>query len=266
MNFWEIFLYSFIQGVTEFLPISSSAHLFLLENIFNWPVSGRTMAIAAHLGTLIAVIFFLKKDITKIFTSLNKVKDHKIDKNIIFLRNLIIITMPVLIIGLLIFKNLDKQLLLLNVVAWSSLIGGILLYISDKYRNQERDIYSLSILDSLFIGFFQIFALIPGASRAGCIITASRILKLKRIDATKLGLYSGIPTIAGAVILEFFWIINNALNKQEFLFTIIISILSFIFAYLSILFLIRWLQNYTFIPFVIYRITIGITLLYLVNT
>ena len=89
MNFWEIFLYSFIQGVTEFLPISSSAHLFLLENIFNWPISGRTMAVAAHLGTLIAVIFFLKKDITKIFTSLNKIKDHKIDNNIILLRNLI---------------------------------------------------------------------------------------------------------------------------------------------------------------------------------
>ena len=266
MNLWEIFLYSFIQGVTEFLPISSSAHLFLLENIFNWPISGRTMAIAAHFGTLIAVIFFLKKDITKIFTSLNKIKGHKIDKNIMLLRNLIIITIPILIIGLSIFKNLDKQLLLLNVVAWSSLIGGILLYISDKYRNQERDIYSLSILDSLFIGFFQIFALIPGASRAGSIITASRILKLTRIEATKLGLYSGIPTITGAVILEFFWIVSNALNKQEFLFTIIISILSFIFAYLSILFLIRWLQNYTFIPFVIYRITLGIVLLYLINT
>jgi undecaprenyl-diphosphatase len=266
MNLWEIILYSFIQGVTEFLPISSSAHLFLLENIFNWPVSGRTMAIAAHLGTLIAVIFFLRKDIAEIFTSLNKIKDHKINKNIILFRNLIIITIPILMIGLFIFKNLDKQLLLLNIVAWSSLIGGILLYICDKYRNEERDIYSLSILDSLFIGFFQIFALIPGASRAGSIITASRILKLTRIESTKLGLYSGIPTIAGAVILELFWLINNALNKQEFLFIAITGILSFIFAYLSILFLIRWLQNYTFIPFVIYRIILGLILLYLINT
>ena len=266
MNFWEMVLYSFIQGVTEFLPISSSAHLFLIENIFNWPVSGRTMAIAAHLGTLIAVFVFLKKDITKIFTSLPQIKDYKIDKNIILLRNVIIITIPILIIGLLVFKNLDKQLLLLNVIAWSSLIGGILLYIADKHRNEKRDIYSLSILDSLFIGFFQIFALIPGASRAGSIITASRLLKLTRIESTKLGLYSGVPTIAGAVILEFFWLINNALNKQEFLFIVIISILSFLFAYLSILFLIRWLQNYTFLPFVIYRITIGTILLYLINT
>jgi undecaprenyl-diphosphatase len=265
MEFWEIVLYSIVQGITEFIPISSSAHLIILENLLNWPVSGRTMAISAHLGTLIAVIIFLKKDIMKILNSFYQLRNTNLDKNIILIRNLIAITIPILLIGLIVFKNLDKQLLSLSVIGWSSIIGGAILYISDKYRNGERDIYSLSILDSFFIGAFQIFALIPGSSRAGTVITAARMLKLTRIESTKLGLYSGIPTITGAVILELIWLLSNKVDNQEYLYILIVCTLSFIFAYLTIIFLIKWLKNYTFFPFIIYRISIGIIILFLIS-
>ena len=265
MEFWEIILYSAIQGITEFLPVSSSAHLVIIENLLNWPTSGRTMAIAAHLGTLIAVIIFLRKDIQKIYTSIHNIKIYQIDKNILLIRNIILITLPIYIVGLIIFKNLDKYLLTLSIIAWASIIGGALLYISDRFRNEERDIYSLNILESLFIGIFQIFAIIPGASRAGAIITAARILKLTRINSTKLALYSGIPTIAGAVILELIWLLSKDINYQEFLYIMITSILSFIFAYLAIILLIKWLKTKSFAPFVIYRISIGIIILYLIS-
>ena len=265
MELWEIILYSFTQGVTEFLPISSSAHLFILEYLLNWSVSGRTMAISAHLGSLLAVCIYLKKDLLKIFYSFYFLKKFKKDNNILLVRNLFLITFPILLVGLLIFKNLDKELLSFNLIAIASIIGAGLLYIIDNNKTEKRNIYSLSILDSLFIGLFQIFALIPGASRAGTIITAARILKLTRIESTKLGLYSGIPTILGAVILEALWLINNISNNQEVIFIILILLLSFFFAYLSIIFLIKWLKNYSFLPFVIYRISLSIIILYLIN-
>ena len=265
MNFWEIIIYSIIQGITEFLPISSSAHLFILEYLFDWPISGRTMAISAHLGSLFAVGIYLKKDLLEILYSYGKFNYFKENHHILLIRNIFIITIPILIIGLFIFKNLDKELLSLNIIAWASIIGASLLYISDNYKGEEKNIYSLSIRNSLFIGFFQVFALIPGASRAGMIITAARILKISRIDATKLGLYSGIPTILGAMTIETIWLFNNIISKQEIIPIILVLVLSFAFAYLSIGFIIKWLKNYTFLPFVIYRITMGIIILYLIN-
>jgi len=167
--------------------------------------------------------------------------------------------------GLFVFKNLDEKLLTLNVIAWSSIIGASLLYIADNFKPQKRDIFSLSLLECLFIGILQVFALIPGASRAGVIITAARILNIKRIDATKLGLFTSLPTIIGAVLLELIWLINNALNNEIYLYILITCIMSFIFAYLSIILLIKWLKNKSFTPFILYRILLGIFILYFIN-
>ena len=266
MEFWEISLYSLVQGITEFLPISSSAHLFILESILNWPIPGRTIAISAHLGSLLAVILYLKNDIINIIKSLFKRKIIIQNNYIKLIKNLIIITIPIILVGLFIFKNLDEKLLTLNVIAWSSLLGATLLYISDNYKSEERDIYSLSVYESLFVGILQVFALIPGASRAGTIITAARFLNMTRIEATKLGLYTSLPTIMGAVILESIWLINNEINNQEYLYIIITCIMSFIFAYLSIILLMNWLRTKSFTPFIIYRIFLSILILYFINT
>jgi undecaprenyl-diphosphatase len=265
MVFWEISLYSLVQGITEFLPISSSAHLFVLESILNWSIPGRTMAIAAHLGSLAAVMLYLKSDIINIIDSFFKVEINIQNHNITLLKSLIIITLPIIIIGLFVFKNLDEKLLTLNVIAWSSIIGASLLYIADNFKPQKRDIFSLSLLECLFIGIMQVYALIPGASRAGEIITAARILNIKRIDATKLGLFTSLPTIIGAVLLELIWLINNTLNNEKYLYILITCIMSFIFAYLSIIFLMQWLKTRSFTPFILYRILLGIVILYFIK-
>ena len=151
-------------------------------------------------------------------------------------------------------------------IAWSSIIGAILLFISDKFKIKKKKISSLSFLECLFIGILQVFALIPGASRSGTIITAARILNIQRIEAAKLGLYTSIPVILGAVALESIWLINNVSNITNYLYIVITCIMSFIFAYLSIIFLMKWLKTKNFTPFVLYRILLGLTILIILNT
>ena len=265
MLFWEIILYSLVQGITEFLPISSSAHLLILEKILNWPIPGRTMAIAAHLGSLFAVLLYLKDDIANIIRSIFKLENYFQNRNIKTLKNIIVITVPIILVGLFIFKNFDDKLLTLNVIAWSSIIGAILLFISDKFKIKKKKISSLSFLECLFIGILQVFALIPGASRSGTIITAARILNIQRIEAAKLGLYTSIPVILGAVTLESIWLINNVSNITNYLYIVITCIMSFIFAYLSIIFLMKWLKTKNFAPFILYRILLGLTILIIFN-
>jgi undecaprenyl-diphosphatase len=188
------------------------------------------------------------------------------DTNIKILKNIIVITVPIILVGLFIFKNFDDKLLTLNVIAWSSIIGATLLFISDKFKIKEKNISSLSFLECLFIGILQVFALIPGASRSGTIITAARILNIQRIEAAKLGLYTSIPVILGAVTLESIWLINNELNITSYLYILVTCIMSFIFAYLSIIFLMKWLKTKNFAPFILYRILLGLTILIVFNT
>ena len=253
MTFIELIFYSLTQGITEFLPISSSAHLLLIEKILHWNISGRTMAISAHLGSLIAVIFYLRKEIYII--NINKNFNFK------FIINLTIITLPILLVGLIIFKNLDNTLLTINIVAYASIIGGLLLFIFDRFdENKKKTINNISYIEALILGLFQIFALIPGASRAGTIITAARLLKLNRIESAKLSLYSGIPTISGAVILESIWLISEFKNI-EIVSILIIIIFSALFAYITINLMLKWLNNKSYSPFIIYRIILGLIIL-----
>jgi len=257
MLFLEIILYSLIQGITEFLPISSSAHLLILEKIFNWEISGRTMAIAAHLGSLIAVILFLKNDLINLTTKIQTPYNFK------FLINIIIITIPIVIIGLLIFKNFENNLLTLKVVALSTITGGIILYFVDNFkRPPEKKLIDLSYAEAIIIGLLQVFSLIPGTSRAGSVITGARLFNINRVEAAKLGLYTGIPTILGAVTLEINWLISNFnFNFQNTIWLILIIILSGIFAFIAIRILVKWLKNKSFFPFVLYRLLLGILIL-----
>tara|TARA_B100000686_G_scaffold354748_1_gene466916 strand:+ start:5412 stop:6200 length:789 start_codon:yes stop_codon:yes gene_type:complete len=257
MLFLEIILYSLVQGITEFLPISSSAHLLILEKIFSWEIPGRTMAIAAHLGSLIAVIFFLKNDLINLTTKIQTPYNFK------FLINIILITLPIIIIGLIIFKNFENSLLTLKVVALSSIIGGIILYFIDNFKKlSKKALNDLSYHEAIIIGLLQIFSLIPGTSRAGSVITGARLFNINRVEAAKLGLYTGIPTIFGAVTLEINWLISNFyFNFQNTIWLTLIVILSGIFAFITIKILVKWLKNKSFFPFVLYRLLLGIIIL-----
>ena len=257
MSLIELFIYSFIQGITEFLPVSSSAHLTLLENFFGWREVGRTFVIAAHLGTLLTVLFYLRAEINLI---LKDITNNKNEKNFKLVLNITIMTIPIIICGFIIFKTLDFILLNLQLIAWATILGALILFISDKSKNYNKTISDLSYKESLFIGLMQIFALIPGSSRAGMIITACRFLKISRINSTQIVLFSGIPTIFCAVILELVWLTKNK-NEIYNYDLILVTVLSSLFSYITIVYLFKWVKEKSFSPFIIYRLTLGILIL-----
>ena len=258
MSLIELFIYSFIQGITEFLPVSSSAHLTLLESVFGWREVGRTFVIAAHLGTLLTVIFYLRGEIKSILKDINYKK--KYEKNFKLVLNIMIMTIPIIVFGFLVFKTLDFILLNLQLIAWATILGALILFISDKSKNNNKTIYDLSYKESLFIGFMQIFALIPGSSRAGMIITACRFLKISRTKSTQIVLFSGVPTIFGAVILELVWLTKNKSEIYNYQL-ILVTVLSSLFAYITIVYLFKWVREKSFSPFIIYRLILGTLIL-----
>ena len=220
-NFLEITLLSIIQGISEFLPVSSSAHLYLVSEIYQFRSQSLMTDVALHLGSLIAIIFFFRNELINIFKN----------KNLLYL--LVLGSIPLIIFGLLIFSTgLINNLRNLEVVAWTTLIFAIILFIADKFRVRKKLNTNLNIKSILFIGLFQILSIIPGVSRSGIVITAGRFLNFDRFDSTKISFYLSIPAIAGASILTLKDLTYETINFNiVILFAIIFA---FIVSYLSI--------------------------------
>ena len=184
---FDLIWLSIIQGVTEFLPISSSAHLVLYSHFFNFNYDNLSLDISLHLGSLIAIIFYFRKEIVN-FVS-----------NIKLLFFITLGSLPTLLAGFILVKfNLIDNLRNIEIIGWTTLIFGVILYLSDLRAENKNIDNDLSLRSALFIGFFQILSLVPGVSRSGIIISASRILSFKRTEAARLSFLLSIPTL-GAV-------------------------------------------------------------------
>ena len=209
-NFFEILLLSLIQGVSEFLPISSAAHLILASNIYEFKNQSLLIDISLHLGSLLAILFYFRKDLLNFFQN----------KNLALL--IIIGSIPLIVFGFLIhISNLIYYLRNIEIIAWATLIFGIILYIADRFKVEKKFEIDLNMKNIFIIGLFQILALIPGVSRSGIVITAGRFLNFDRYDSSKISFYLSIPALTGASILGF----KNILNQSmEFNFLIIFSI------------------------------------------
>ena len=247
----EILILSLIQGVSEFLPISSSAHLIIVSTLYEFKSSSLLIDTSLHLGSLFAIIFYFKKDLLDI-------------RNNQRLLSLIVIgSLPIMIIGYFLYTS-DLIYLLRNikVIAWTTLIFGIVLYVADK-NNFSKDIKSnLNLKTILYIGFFQTLALIPGTSRAGITITAGRFLKFNRYDSSKISFLLSIPALTGASTLGLQDIFQQ---NFEFNYLVLIAIsLSFLFSYFTVKFFLNFINEFSLNIFVLYRIIIGITLLIIV--
>ena len=189
-NFFEIFLLSIVQGISEFLPISSAAHLILVSNIYEFKNQSLLIDISLHLGSLLAILFYFRKDI------------FDFNKNLNLFYKIAISTMPLVIVGYFLYNTeVIYQLRNIKVIAWSTLFFGILIYIADKNKFLKKIETDFNIKSALIIGFFQVLALIPGVSRAGITITAGRILGFNRVDSTKISFYLSIPALIGASAL-----------------------------------------------------------------
>ena len=250
-DFFEIFLLSIIQGVSEFIPVSSTAHLILASSIYEFRNQSLLIDISLHLGSLMAILFYFKDDIF----------NFKKNKNLFY--KIIIGTLPLIIFGYFLYStNIIYQLRDIKVIAWATLFFGILIYIADKNKFLKKIDTDFTIRSVLIIGFFQVIALIPGVSRAGITITAGRILGFDRTDSTKISFYLSIPALAGASALG----IKDLFKENiEFNFLVIVGVfLSFIFSLITIKFFLKFIKKFSLNLFVVYRIFLATILFYII--
>ena len=245
-----IFILSIIQGITEFLPISSSSHLILVANYLQYNNQNLSIDISLHIGSFLAVIYYFKEELFKF-----------LENKILFLK-IFFSSIPVIIVGFILVKfNLIEQLRSLKIIGWTTIIFGILLYISDKSKTSKNIKSNFDYKSAFFIGLFQVLSLIPGVSRAGISITAGRFLNFKRLDSAKISFLLSIPTLAA---VSFFGLINlmKSDNLEFSLLNFFSIIFSFIFSLITIVYFLKFIKKFNLNIFVIYRIILGLLILY----
>ena len=246
-EFIEILILAAIQGISEFLPISSSSHLILISNLYDFKTSSLLIDISLHLGSLFAIIFYFRNDLF----------DLRHNRKLLGL--ILIGSLPLIIFGYLLHST-DLIYLLRNikVIAWTTLFFGIILFFADQRKIDQNISSNLNIKNILFIGLFQILALIPGVSRAGITMTAARFLKFNRVDSSKIAFLLSIPALAGASFLG----LKDAFNQSlEINYLIVIAIiLSFLFSYITVKFFLIYINRFSLNLFIIYRILIALIL------
>ncbi len=248
----EILILSIVQGITEFIPVSSSSHLIILSSFAEFKNNNLSIDVNLHLGSLLAVIVFFKKEII----------DFSHNKTL--LKKIIISSLPVLFLGyFLIHFDLIKYVRNIETIAWTTLIFGILLYIADKSKITKKIKKDFTFKSAIIIGLFQTLSLIPGVSRSGIVITAARMSNFNRVDSAKISFLLSIPTL-GVVSM---YGIKNVFTSGELSFSLInitSIILSFIFSFLTIKYFLEFVKRFNLIFFVLYRCILGILLLYIV--
>ena len=245
----EILILAVIQGVTEFLPVSSAAHLVLVSKYYNFVNQNLLIDICLHLGSLIAIIFYFRQDLFNFIKNKN------------FLIKILIGTIPIIPVGFILYQTgLIDLLRNLKVIGWSSLIFGILLYLSDRSKTNKKIETEFNNKSAIIIGIFQVLSLIPGVSRSGITITSARMLGYNRFDSAKISFFLSIPTLAAASILGSYNIYKEGSAELNFL-AIIAVIFSFIFSYITIALFLKFIRKFTFSIFIIYRIVLSLLIL-----
>jgi undecaprenyl-diphosphatase len=246
-NIIEVLILSAIQGISEFLPISSSAHLILVSSLYDFKTSSLLIDISLHLGSLFAIIYFFRKDLL----------DVKNNKRLLSL--IIVGSIPLIIVGYILYSTgIIYELRNIKIIAWTTLIFGVILFIADKNRFNKKISSNLNLQSILFISLFQILSLVPGVSRAGITITAARILKFNRVDSSKISFLLSIPALGGASFLGLKDVVDQSI---EFNYLVIIAIISsFIFSFMTVKFFLIYINKFSMNAFVIYRILIALIL------
>ena len=247
----EVLILSAIQGISEFLPISSSAHLILVSSLYEFKTSSLLIDISLHLGSLFAIIYYFREDLLNV----------RSNKRLLGL--IIIGSIPLIIVGYVLYSTgIIYNLRNIKVIAWTTLVFGIILYIADKNRFDKKISSNLNLQSILFISLFQVLSLVPGVSRAGITITAARVLKFNRLDSGKISFLLSIPALAGASFLGLKDVFTQSI---EFNYLVIIAILtSFIFSFITVKFFLIYINKFSMNAFVIYRIIIALILFALI--
>ena len=266
MELIQVFILGVIQGIAEFLPISSSAHLIIFRDIFGIGsfLTGEyemSFDIALHFGTLLAILVFFFKDFLRMikdgFTKGCKTTDGKL------LWYLVVATIPAAVVGVLFEDKIDEVVRTNYVLICAALsIMGIIIYLADKYHSEEKSFKEMKLKDAILIGCSQVFALVPGFSRSGTTIATSRFLKINRSDAARFSFYMSAPVVCGAVLIKVLkgdMISLITYNPKVFVLGVVVS---FVFGLLCIKFLLKYIKTHDYNIFMWYRL--GISLLALI--
>ena len=253
----QFFLVGIIQGVTEFLPISSSGHLVLFAQLTNWEDQGLFTDIAVHFGTLFAVMIYLRKDIYYFFNNIFQFK--LFEDQIIF--KIILATLPAIILGYFIYDYVGLYFRNIQLIALSSIVFAIILFFADRVKMESKGWNRITYIEALIVGLFQVLAFIPGASRAGVTITGARLLGYDRLNAARFSMILSIPIILASMTLSLINVFKDEYVEVNFYQSFSAAIIAFITALLSITFLMNFIKKFNFNIFIIYRVLLGILIL-----
>ncbi len=262
MSLFHLILVAVIQGITEFLPISSSGHLILLPNLTGMDDQGQTIDVAVHVGTLGAVILYFWSDVKQAISGLPRALTGRTDTAQSRLAlGLIVATIPTVIAGLVLhLTGLDAAMRSIAVIGWTMLGFGLLLYWMDQKGPQSKTAGDWGPRDAIIMGLWQVLALIPGTSRSGITITGARQLGYTREDGTRIAMLMSIPTILASGVLLSVDVIREA-NDQLAKEGAIAAAFAFVSALLALSLMMRLLRSVSFTPYVVYRVVLGIVLL-----
>ena len=262
MPLTHLLILALIQGVTEFLPISSSGHLILLPNLTGMTDQGQALDVAVHVGTLLAVILYFWPDVKVVAAGLGRLARGRVDtQGAFWALCLLIATIPVVLLGLALeLTGLAEALRSTAVIGWTMLVFGIVLYWADQKGPEVKQAQNWTLRDATIMGLYQALALIPGTSRSGITITAGRQLGYDRESAARLAMLMSIPTIMASGLLLGVEVVQDA-DMQVIQDAAIAAVFAFLAALAALKLMFKLLKSVSFTPYVIYRVVLGIILL-----
>mgnify|MGYP006422237699 CR=1 FL=1 len=264
MELWQIVVLAIIQGITEFLPISSSAHLILPSELLNWQDQGLAFDVAVHVGTLAAVTAYFRRDLGRLAGAWRRdTLARRVGPDSGLAWAIVIATIPAGLAGFLFDDAIEQQLRSAVVIATATIGYGLVLWWSDAAGTRDRGLATLRLRDAMIIGLAQALALIPGTSRSGITITAALFLGFKRESAARFSFLLSIPLIAAAGTLKAMELLGqgDAAQWQPILYG---TLLAFVSAFLCIHLFLRFLERIGLMPYVIYRLLMGTLLLVMI--
>lgn len=263
MLLYQIIILALIQGLTEFLPISSSAHLILPSQLFNWSDQGLAFDVAVHVGTLVAVVFYLRSEIFQMIKgSFSALESRSLNDDAKLAMLVIIGTIPAVIIGFLIKDFVEQSLRSILVIAIASIGFGLILLWADKIGKRKKGIMQLNIKQSLIIGFAQALAFIPGTSRSGITVTAALAMGFDRQSSLKFSFLLSIPLIVAGGLLKSIDLMGAQVGADVWQEVLLGGVIAGSSAYLCIKWFMLFVDRVGMLPFVIYRVLLGLILIY----